>query len=66
MHGARSSPQTHRGAWVIGTDALRILLVSPEPSDGQEHKQDTKDDPNINAHQSSPAAGSYPCKARIA
>jgi predicted RNA-binding protein YlxR (DUF448 family) len=38
MHGAH----THRGAWVIGTDALRILLVSPEPSDGQEHKQDTK------------------------
>jgi hypothetical protein len=53
-------------ARVIGTDALRILLVSPEPSDGQEHKQDTKDDPNINAHQSSPAAGSYPRKARIA
>jgi len=66
MREARRSPPAHRSARVIGTDALRILLVSPEPSDGQEHKQDTKDDPNINAHQSSPAAGSYPRKARIA
>jgi len=54
MREARRSPPAHRSARVIGTDALRILLVSPEPSDGQEHKQDTKDDPNINAHQSSP------------
>jgi hypothetical protein len=61
MREARSSPPAHRSARVIGTDALDILLVSPEPSDGEEHKQDTKDDPNINAHQnSSPAAGSYP------
>ena len=49
---------THRGARVIGVDALHIVLISPEPSDGQERKQDNKDDPNINAHQSSPAAGS--------
>jgi hypothetical protein len=60
MCEARSSPLAHRSARVIGTDALYILLVSPEPSDGEEHKQDTKDNPNINAHQSSPAAGSYP------
>jgi hypothetical protein len=49
-------PPAHRGARVIGTDALRIVLIVPEPSDGQERKQDNKDDPNINAHQSSPAA----------
>jgi len=49
-------PPAHRGARVIGTDALRIVLIVPEPSDGQERKQDNKDDPNINAHQSSLAA----------
>ena len=53
-------PPAHRGARVIGTDALRIVLIVPEPSDGQERKQDNKDDPNINAHQSSPAAGFLP------
>jgi hypothetical protein len=64
---ARSSPLAHRSARVIGTDALYILLVSPEPSDGEEHKQDTKDDPNINAHQSSsPPPVRTPRKARIA
>jgi hypothetical protein len=57
---ARSSPPAHRGARVIGTDALRIVLILREPSDGQECKQDSEDDPNISAHQSSPAAGSYP------
>src|SRR5262250_3198325 len=57
---ARSSPPTHRGARVIGTDALRIVLILREPRDGQERKQDSEDDPNINAHQSSPAARSYP------
>src|SRR5262249_51888041 len=45
-------PRAHRGARVIGTDALRILPISREPSDGQERKQDNKYDPNINAHQS--------------
>jgi len=34
---------------------LPIVLIVPEPSDGQERKQDNKDDPNINADQSSPA-----------
>src|SRR5262249_6777938 len=52
MREAQNSPR----ARVIGTDALRIVLIVPEPSDGQERKQDNKDDPNINAHQSSPAA----------
>ena len=47
------SPRAHRGAWVIGTEALRIVLISREPSDGQERNQNNKDDPNINAHQSS-------------
>ena len=56
MREAQNSPPAHRGARVIGTDALRIVLIVPEPSDGQERKQDNKDDPNINAHQSSPAA----------
>jgi hypothetical protein len=60
MREARSSPPAHRGAWVIGTDALRILLISQELSDGQERHQDNEDNPNIDAHQSSPAAGSVP------
>src|SRR6516165_3600695 len=50
-------PPAHRGGRVIGTDALRILLISREPSDGQERNQDNEDNPNINAHQSSSAAG---------
>jgi hypothetical protein len=52
---ARFSPLAHRGARVVGTDAMRIMLILREPSDGQEHKQDGEDNPNINAHQSSPA-----------
>jgi hypothetical protein len=52
MHGARSSPRTHRGARVIRTDALRILVISQEPSDGEERNQDNEDNPNIDAHQS--------------
>ena len=57
---AQSSPAAHRGARVIGADPLRIVLISPDPSDGQECNQDNEDNPNINAHQSSPAAGSVP------
>jgi hypothetical protein len=34
------------------TDAVRILLTSREPSDGQERNQDNEDNPNINSHQS--------------
>jgi len=49
MREARSSPPAHRGARVIRTDALRFMLILQEPRGGQEHKQDTKDDPNINA-----------------
>jgi hypothetical protein len=60
MREAQSSPPAHRGARVIGTDPIRILLMSHEPSDGPERNQDNDDNPNINAHQSSPAAGSYP------
>src|SRR5262245_12465268 len=66
MRVARSSPLAHRSARVIGTDALDILLVSPEPSDGEEHKQDTKDDPNINAHQSSTPAPFVPADTQRA
>ena len=43
---------------------VRFSVILQEPSDGQEHKQDSEDDPNINAHQSSPAAGSYPLMHR--
>src|SRR5262249_37869352 len=49
----RELPLTHRGARVVGADALRISLILQETSDGEEHKQDSEDDPNINAHQSS-------------
>jgi hypothetical protein len=57
MREARSSPHAHRGARVIGTDALPLVLILREPSDSKERKQDSEDDPNINAHQSSPATG---------
>ena len=52
MREACVSPRAHRGARIIGTDALRILLISQEPSDGEEHNQDNEDNPNIDAHQS--------------
>jgi hypothetical protein len=55
MREAQSSPPAHRGARVIGTDPIRILLMSHEPSDGPERNQDNDDNPNINAHQSSPS-----------
>jgi hypothetical protein len=32
---------------------LRFSLILQEPSDGEERKQDSEDDPNINAHLSS-------------
>ena len=57
MREARNSPTAHRGARVIRTDALCFVLILREPRDGQECKQDSEDDPDINAHQSS---GSYP------
>src|SRR6516164_5822151 len=57
---AQSSPAAHQGARVIGADELRIVLISPDPSDGQECNQDNEGNPNINAHQSSPATGSVP------
>src|SRR5215472_4177581 len=57
---AQSLPAAHQGARVIGADALRIVLISPDPSDGQECNQDNEGNPNINAHQSSPANGSVP------
>jgi hypothetical protein len=56
MREAQSSPPANRGARVVGTDAMHILPISQELSDGQERTQDNKDKPNINAHQSSPAA----------
>jgi len=41
-----------RGGRVIATDTLRIVLVLQVPSDGQKREQGRKDNPNINAHQS--------------
>src|SRR5262249_42237831 len=49
-------PLALRSARVIGTDALRLVLTLREPGDGQKRKQDSEDDPDINAHQSSLAA----------
>jgi hypothetical protein len=45
----------HRSGRVIDTDTL-ISLVLHVSSDGQEHEQDSEDNPNINAHQNSSAA----------
>src|SRR5260221_10308364 len=54
----RYYPKAHirQGADRSAADALRILLTSREPSDGEERNQDNEDNPNINSHQSSPAA----------
>jgi hypothetical protein len=53
----KSNSFAHRGARVIDTDTLlRISLVLRVSSDGQEHEQDSEDNPNVNAHQGSPAA----------
>jgi hypothetical protein len=49
-------PVAKGGARVVGTDALRISPVVQVSSGGQECEQDSEDNPNINAHQSSPAA----------
>ena len=52
----QSLPPAHRGARVIRTDALRFMPILQEPRGGQERKQDSEDDRDINAHQSNPAA----------
>jgi TolB-like protein len=41
----------HRGNRVIDTDTLRISPLVQVSSDGQEREQDSKDNPNVNAHQ---------------
>src|SRR6266404_1949455 len=64
MGEARSSPPAHRGARVIRADALRFMLILQEPRGGQERKQDSEDDPDINAHQSSPA-GALPTNSSL-
>jgi hypothetical protein len=46
----------HRGGRVIDTDTLRISSVVHVSSDGEEREQDSDDNPNVNAHQSTPAA----------
>src|SRR5262249_40838518 len=68
MREARSSHRPHNEA--LGSSAqMRCVLILRETSDGQERKQDSEDDPNTNAHQSSPAArfgalNSVTCRAR--
>src|SRR3982074_351029 len=48
----KSHSFAHRGVRVIDTDTLlRISLVLRVSSDGQEHEQDSEDNPNVNAHQ---------------
>ena len=48
----KSHSFAHRGARVIDTDTLlRISLVLRVSSDGQEHEQDSEDNPDVNAHQ---------------
>src|SRR5262249_15975663 len=54
----------HRSGRVIDTD-MRFSLVSHVSSDGQEHEQDSEDNPNMNAHQSRPAAV-FPSIERLA
>src|SRR5262249_12311025 len=60
----RYSPMAHPSGRVIDTDTL-ISLVSHVSSDGQEHEQDSEDNPNVNAHQSRPAAV-FPSRERLA
>jgi hypothetical protein len=52
MREARSSPPAHRGGRVIGADPLHISALLPVSRDGQERKQGSEDNPNVNAHQS--------------
>jgi hypothetical protein len=48
----KSNSFAHRGARVIDTDTLLpISLVLRVSSDGQEHEQDSEDNPDVNAHQ---------------
>jgi hypothetical protein len=49
------SPLTHRRARIIGTDMLCISIVLQVSSDDQEREQGSEDNPNVNAHKSSPA-----------
>jgi hypothetical protein len=47
----------YRGCRIIDTDTLRVSLVLQVSSDDQEREQGSEDNnPNVNAHQSRPAA----------
>jgi hypothetical protein len=61
-HNCRFSPVAHRGGGVIGADALRISALLPVSRDGQECEQGSEDNPNVNAHQSSPLMGKVQLK----
>ena len=45
------STLAHRSGRVIGTDTLRVFLVSQVSSHGEKHEQESEDNPNVNAHQ---------------
>jgi hypothetical protein len=57
---SRFSTFAHRGGRIIDTDTLRISVVLQVSSDDQEREQGSEDNPNVNAHQSSPAAAAFP------
>jgi len=53
VNGKAYRPHTE----ALGSSAqMRFMLILQEPRGGQERKQDSEDDPDINAHQSGPAA----------
>ena len=54
MREARSSPRAHRGARVIGTDAAYLPGIAKLR---RKARLGSEDNPNVNAHQSSPLMG---------
>src|SRR5262245_54409075 len=54
MREARSSPRAHRGARVIGTDAAYLPGIAELR---RKARAGSEDNPNVNAHQSSPLMG---------
>src|SRR5262249_60920861 len=47
-------------SWSTVADALRTLPISQELSQAKDPHQENEENPKINAHQSGPAAGSFP------
>ena len=61
-HNCRFSPMAHRGGRAISADALRISALLRVSRDGQEREHGSEDNPNVNAHQSSPLMGKVQLK----